>query len=48
MYQTLCQILQQVKEIWAFMGLKYSEEQCYMLQPVEIINCAVVIFAGKG
>lgn len=42
----LCQILQQVKEIWAFMGLKYSEKPCYMLQPIEVINCGMVVFAG--
>lgn len=47
MYQNLSQILQQIKEIQAFTGLKYSEKQCYMLQSVDIINCAMIIFAGK-
>lgn len=47
MYQILCQISQQIKERWAFMGLKCSEKQCYMLQPIEVINGAMVIFAGK-
>lgn len=47
MYQTPHQILQQIKEIWTFMGLKYREKQFDMLQPIAIINCAMVIFAGK-
>lgn len=36
------------KDIWAFMGLKYSEKQYYMLQPIEIINGDMVILTEKG
>lgn len=30
------------------MGLKYSEKQYYMLQPIDIINGHMVILTDKG